>query len=488
MKISGKNRFSRLLKYLITVAGVKNYVLAQDLQYDVSYISKWTSGQVLPSEKNEKKILMEISRCIIDRCHADGLNKLFCEYQVETQDDLKLAIFDNLEAEYFYVKKIQDKDWTDGNSKTFFYPEMKLATYIEKMQHPVLRRVNALEVIGIFDIFSIGREYQLQIAEAKNKHVPKGKWYKDVHFSMVINIHYPTFNRKTDVIFLIDLLDKNCCIDFHLYESSQAHGKAIFAVKNDYCISGMLTGEDHCLSVTITEDCKNCNIIYQNLQGFCNREKLLFRKTSMREMLIRHEYVHTLLALKQAWIIGHFTEHFLPEDVFDEIVEKLDDGTKGIPDKEQLKNIYRMSQNIIKETPIQIMIYKTAFYNLVVDHEFDFFNCRTRLSTKQVSRCLEYFLDICRNYPSLDIRMISGRFISNIKYNTKQCVFLSDTISYLRLYRDFNNIFIINRLDMASAFRDMFNCYWEDNSGKLITDKKIIMENVSHVLHGVTGT
>ena len=66
-----KNRFSRLLKYLLSVADVKNYALAQELQYDVSYISKWTSGQMLPSEKYEKKILEKISSYIVDECSGD---------------------------------------------------------------------------------------------------------------------------------------------------------------------------------------------------------------------------------------------------------------------------------------------------------------------------------------------------------------------------------------------------------------------------------
>ena len=35
-----KNRFSRLLKHLLTTAEIKNYTLAQQLSYDVSYISK----------------------------------------------------------------------------------------------------------------------------------------------------------------------------------------------------------------------------------------------------------------------------------------------------------------------------------------------------------------------------------------------------------------------------------------------------------------
>ena len=49
--MSEKNRFGKLLKHLMAAAELKYYTLAQELQYDVSYISKWTGGQMLPAEK-----------------------------------------------------------------------------------------------------------------------------------------------------------------------------------------------------------------------------------------------------------------------------------------------------------------------------------------------------------------------------------------------------------------------------------------------------
>ena len=48
-----KNRFSILLEHLLEVAEVKNYTLAKRLQYDVSYISKWVSGRMLPAKKTD---------------------------------------------------------------------------------------------------------------------------------------------------------------------------------------------------------------------------------------------------------------------------------------------------------------------------------------------------------------------------------------------------------------------------------------------------
>lgn len=46
-----KNRFSILLERLMGTVNLKNATLAAELQYDVSYISKWINGKTLPSEK-----------------------------------------------------------------------------------------------------------------------------------------------------------------------------------------------------------------------------------------------------------------------------------------------------------------------------------------------------------------------------------------------------------------------------------------------------
>ena len=60
-----KNRFSTLLEHLMSVAALKHYVVAQALQYDVSYISKWIGGKALPAEKSAEDVLRRLSRCLV---------------------------------------------------------------------------------------------------------------------------------------------------------------------------------------------------------------------------------------------------------------------------------------------------------------------------------------------------------------------------------------------------------------------------------------
>ena len=61
-----KNRFSILLEHLMAIAELKNSILAKAVQYDDSYISKWISGKLLPTEKNYENTLQAISHCIVE--------------------------------------------------------------------------------------------------------------------------------------------------------------------------------------------------------------------------------------------------------------------------------------------------------------------------------------------------------------------------------------------------------------------------------------
>ena len=107
-----KNRFSNLLKHLMSVANLKNYVLAKELQYDESYISKWVTGSLLPTEKTSEKVFRDISRCIVASCTPESREALYSEYQVDQDRDLEDAIFDNLEAGYPVICVMGPGDFT----------------------------------------------------------------------------------------------------------------------------------------------------------------------------------------------------------------------------------------------------------------------------------------------------------------------------------------------------------------------------------------
>lgn len=482
-----KNRFSKLLQHLMSIAELKNSTLAQELQYDVSYISKWINGRIIPSEKTEKTILEGISRCIVDTASQKGLEILLSDYQVENKEELQLAIFDNLEAEYFYVRELQKNTGTTTTAKTAYFPELTLPQYISKMRHPVLRRVKSLNIVAIMDLMAMGREHRFQLTRFESEHIPWERGYPDVHYSLVINIQPDKWDYIYDTIFLINLLSTNTSIDFKLYGNENASGKMIFAVKDDYTISGMLAGQSHCMSVVVSENEKNCNTLYQNIKVFCSQEQLLFHKTTIKELALKHEYIYSLLSLNQRWLIGHFTEHFLPDDLFEEIINELDSSGKLMIDQDELRKFHHLTKNIINHSPIKLMIYESVFSNLIGNKKLDFYNHDVILNPKQLLRYMEHFLALYQRVDTLEIKLIYGQFISNFEYSTNQCIFLTESISFLRLgsHNPKKNLLLLNRSDIRKIFDRSFQECWNNYNNMVISEKTAIIDYMQHVIKGI---
>lgn len=183
-----KNRFSILLEHLLEVAEVKNYTLAKRLQYDVSYISKWVSGRMLPAKKTEKRVMEGISACVVDEATDDGRNLLLREYSVSIPSDLKAAIYDNLIAEYDYLQEELDSGEARIGPYTDFWAELNMLQYLTKMAHPVLRRVSQLDIVAVMDLMEMAREYRLKVANLQNGQLVDQRCYDNVYFKLMIDI------------------------------------------------------------------------------------------------------------------------------------------------------------------------------------------------------------------------------------------------------------------------------------------------------------
>lgn len=85
-----KNRFSILLEHLMAIAELKNSILAKAVQYDDSYISKWISGKLLPTEKNHENTLQAISHCIVEHFQKKALHNCYRNISYRTSMILKL--------------------------------------------------------------------------------------------------------------------------------------------------------------------------------------------------------------------------------------------------------------------------------------------------------------------------------------------------------------------------------------------------------------
>lgn len=458
-----KNRFSNLLKHLMSVAKIKNYVLAKELQYDESYISKWVTGSLLPTEKTSEKVFRDISRCIVMSLDAQSRETLYSEYQVDQERDLEDAIFDNLEAEFDYVMNLKESTGSEVAAKTVYYPELTLAQFLKKMRHPVLRQVKSLDVMLATDILALDRNYQMALAELQNSDNANvtQRHYPGVRFTMLINLDSPDTNNTYNVQFLQNLLTNLSNVDFQLYSCPQSQGKILFSVKEAYAISGMIMDENHCLSVTATEEAKNANAIYDKLQSMCGQETLAIRRTTMELMLRANEYMQYSFARNQRWLLSHVTEHFLPDDIFEELLEKYCRNHKDA-DRAALMRAHKLSMKMLENMKLRMLLSEDGMSHFAVSGRVDFFGEKMTISPVQRMQCLEYAAEMPERNPNLDYRVLrsgGAQMLHNIPAPT---LLLSDTFSYMRIHRSgpSYNLSVLNNAKINSMFRAFYDDLW----------------------------
>lgn len=455
-----KNRFSSLLKHLMTIADVKNNTLARELQFDESYVSKMISGTLMPPRKTCEKVLRSISRCIVSSLDDEGKKAMMSEYQITRAKDLELALYDNLMAEYNYVVSLKEETGSEVAQKITYFPELTLAQFLQKTRHPALRQVKDLDVIAAIDILSLDRQYQLALAELENTSNVVSKNYPNVRFSMLIDLEARPKQNTHNTVFLLNLLTNLSDIDFQLYSWGKAMGKIVFAVRDAYSVAGMVIDESHCISVTATEDVANSNAIYDRLRSLCTPENMVVRKVSMDDMLLGNDYIRFLLGRNQRWLLCHMTEHLMPDDLFEEVAPAYC-AQRDIR-LEQLRRIHTMTQSILEEMGFRGFVYEDGLMDFAVSGEVDFFNTKIILTPEQRMRYLEHMCQLPKRNKKLQFMILRSGAVSDTGHIPAPTVFLSNSTCYLRLTRTGpeNNVSVVNRQRLLEMLQEFFETLW----------------------------
>ena len=152
-----------------------------------------------------------------------------------------------------------------------------------------------------------------------------------------------------------------------------------------------------------------------------------------------------------------------------------------------VRNAHRLAEKVLEESHIRMMIYETAFSHLVTAHSVDFYNHKVYLSAEQRMKYMKHMLALCENYENLEIRLVYGKFISDFEFTDDQCIFLSDTISCIRLKNvgSQNNLMLVNRFDMQKILEQSFEVCWDYGENVVICEKEAIVDYVKHMMHGM---
>ena len=77
------------------------------------------------------------------------------------------------------------------------------------------------------------------------------------------------------------------------------------------------------MAVNVSTEASHCRSMFETLRESCTRDALLYRPSTIDELIVEHIYQRSMLAMNRNWYIGHLTEHFLPDELFEELLATL---------------------------------------------------------------------------------------------------------------------------------------------------------------------
>lgn len=444
------NGFAAELQKLLRITNTKSATLAKAVQYDLSYISKWLSGKMLPSEKNIDEVIQNIIICICE----NGEDKLQTEYKC-AGNKLKECLSVELRKEY-------DKSRPKEKTSSF-----QGAKPISEVVQAIERRVGEVSTVtAVIDILSMPHESRLLMAGIKEGRFSSKPFNQS--YEMIICLD--SSDCVYDSIFLIHMLTSFSNIDFRLYCHPAAQGKLIYSMDDEVMSAFLFPGNKDCIGVG---ELSNGRTVRQNLNTLIEQENLMFRKSSMLEMIECKDYFQTLISPNTKWVIGHPTELLLPQEVFEELAN-------GEPYEAELRKLYALSQNVLHNKAAKVMIYESTMTNIAIDGVVDFYNRPVKLNPQQILKCLDYYMDLAEM--EAEIKLIDGGFSDDFRYITNPCMFLSDLTCYLRLennrYED--NILLLNYKGIKDLFIRFFDAVWTQRPDVVTSCKEDIREKMKH--------
>ena len=168
-----------MLDKLLYLSRQKKTALAKTLGYDISYISKWTSGKNLPIPKNINSICEMTSKFIVNSTSQEDIKNIKEYFEIDenlnSKKELEVYLEELLRESYAYTAKksvsIKTKEvyWEDDcNSVIHVNPRLR-KPYLDKEIEKYINKSNKLNLILCANLNKLCENDKISIADIKKE-------------------------------------------------------------------------------------------------------------------------------------------------------------------------------------------------------------------------------------------------------------------------------------------------------------------------------
>ncbi|MEG1311669.1 MAG: hypothetical protein RR942_08400 [Romboutsia sp.] len=491
-----EKEFGKLIEKLIHFSEQKNYSLAVELGYDVSYISKWINSIMVPASKNIKIICKKTANFIIESSSNSAINdmieyfevKIYSDDHKEKEEILKKAIENNLNKAYtFSVNKLNKKSITnkqgeDENSILCVNPSL-IKKYLDTEFKTLTNEKDDIDSIVIANLFSLNKEDKIHLA-AIRKGIPKKHLNKKSKIKFLVSFDENVIKDIIfDMILFINMLTNYNTQKFEMYSCKFSPYSLITVVKDKFVHSALYGDDNRCIFTNTSKNKDVVDDMYDTLENILhNKSTITFNNKSSKEIILDKNYIQYIISKEIELVMGKVNELFMPSELFLEIGKMVFGDSENV--MRELNQIDTVLQNATYKSDIKVFMYEAGLRDYISTGNMSFFNTPITLTLPQRQKHIEYMEKLFSQNKNIDIKLMDGNLITDFKNNTNPSIWISKNTSFIKIEDDIDlgKYLLIKDMKLDAIFKKFFNQLWNIERNSLVNKKEDVIERIQQLL------
>lgn len=485
--------FGQLLEKLLYLSNQKKSVLAKELGYDISYISKWVNGKNLPTQKNISNICKIASEFIVNSLNELSRQELKQYFEIDTEikndNELKSYLEYSLRESYMNsaentIPNIYQKTNSEDNYNSIIHINPRLRKqYLSRYVESYIKKSETLDMIIFHNIYGLNDNDKVVISNMKNV-LSSISDKKDIRVSLLLGFE----GENDDIVFntmsIINMITTHSNMNFKVYNCDIDQGLIISVIKGVMFHTATFTKDKRCLFTNMSRKKSVIDDAYNTLD-----ELRLSKAKEIVYNIKKENYIKEKVCLQYIMgndlrlLIGYINEFFMPEDLFDEISNQVFKDDKDIIS--DLKKVNMFLQNVTYNSEMKVLIYEKELIKYITTGEVNFFNNQINLNQSQVKRHVNYIKSILEdNNSKIQIKLIEGYFIEEFKDYKNSTIYLSKDLKIAKIYPEDNgyDYAIIKDNHFKNVCDEFFEYLWSNKNELLVHKKEEIVQKIDKTL------
>lgn len=476
--------FGYLLEKLLYLSKQKKSALAKALGYDVSYLSKWTSGKNLPIAKNIYDICSITSKFIVNSLTEEALNDITQYFEIEkdltSKEELYIYFEEILKESYIYTSKkniqVQQKNvyWDEEYNSTIHINPKLRRYYLNKDVELFMSKSHKIDLLISADLKRLGNNDKKSLADIKHDLFHKSN---DIETRVRILFKLDDYEEIIfNTIMIINMIAMYPSMNFEVYNCPVDANTIISIVKDSMLYTSNFTNDKRCLISTMSKDKRIVEEIYYSLETILkNQGSRIVEEKTLEEVINGKIYTQYFMNQDLRWLIGSMNELFMPPELYIEIAKSLFDDSEIL---QELERVNIVLQNITYKSKVKVLIYLSEIKNYISLGKINFCNTPVELSFEQRKAHINYLKEIIMTSENIEVRLVDGGFVEYFKNYPNPSLYLSKSIKLIEKdnHNGDNGYSVIKDSEFKSLCDEFYKNLWEKEREIIISDKEEILE------------